>query len=262
MARRAAEEARAQLGAEVERARSAVRAEADQAALMQKLEQLNLLRESNATLRWVPACWEGLGAKVNCGRRCGAGAGGGPAALACSSSAGALVRRLLQSLPRPATPPPPAWPRSADNERAQRSVRELQQRVRSAESQVAPLHQRIRALEAAAEGAAAELAGARDQADRWQKRAQQLMQKYESVDQQEHQRVLAELKAAQDKAAAAEAAVATAAAEATSAQQALARERDALTGVRRKLEEAEKENAGRAQELAKAKVGSHSVGVW
>lgn len=53
VAKRAAEEARAQLSAEVERARSAVRAEQDQAVLMQKLEQFNLLRESNATLRWV-----------------------------------------------------------------------------------------------------------------------------------------------------------------------------------------------------------------
>ena len=53
VAKRAAEEARAQLGAEVERARSAVRDEQDQAALMAKLEQFNLLRESNATLRWV-----------------------------------------------------------------------------------------------------------------------------------------------------------------------------------------------------------------
>lgn len=52
-AKRGAEEARAQLGAEVERARAGVRAEQDQAALMQKLEQFNLLRESNATLRWV-----------------------------------------------------------------------------------------------------------------------------------------------------------------------------------------------------------------
>ena len=51
LARQSAEEARAQLGAEVERARSAVRAEADQAELMQRLEQLNLLRESNAQLR-------------------------------------------------------------------------------------------------------------------------------------------------------------------------------------------------------------------
>lgn len=51
VAQRAAEEARAQLSSEVERARSAVRAEQDQAALMQKLEQFNLLRESNATLR-------------------------------------------------------------------------------------------------------------------------------------------------------------------------------------------------------------------
>ena len=51
MARQAAEEARAQLSTETERARSSVRAEQDQAALVQKLEQFNLLRESNAQLR-------------------------------------------------------------------------------------------------------------------------------------------------------------------------------------------------------------------
>lgn len=60
MARQAAEEARGQLSAEAERARSAVRAEADQAVLVQKLEQFNLLRESNAQLRWG-AGWGGVG---------------------------------------------------------------------------------------------------------------------------------------------------------------------------------------------------------
>ena len=63
VAKRAAEEARAQLGAEVERARSAVRDEQDQAALMAKLEQFNLLRESNATLRWA-------GGRVAAGMTC------------------------------------------------------------------------------------------------------------------------------------------------------------------------------------------------
>jgi nucleoprotein TPR len=47
-ARRAAEEARAQLSAETERSRSAVRDEAGQEELLQKVEQFNLLRESNA----------------------------------------------------------------------------------------------------------------------------------------------------------------------------------------------------------------------
>ncbi len=51
VARHSAEEVRAQLSTETERARSVVRAEQDQAALMQKLEQFNLLRESNAQLR-------------------------------------------------------------------------------------------------------------------------------------------------------------------------------------------------------------------
>lgn len=154
-----------------------------------------------------------------------------------------------------------AAPCRADSERAQRQVRELQGRVRSTEARLAPLQSKIRELEAAGGSAAAELASARDQADRWQKRAQQLMQKYESVDQQEHQRVLAELREAQDKARAAEAAAAAAAAEAGALQQVVAGEREALAGVRRRLEEAEKENAaaaGRAEELSKAKVG----GAW
>lgn len=142
-ARRAAEEARAQLAAESERSRSAVRDEAGQEELLQKVEQFNLLRESNAALR-------------------------------------------------------------ADNVRAQKLVQELQGRVRTAEAALAPLQGRVRSLEAAQEAAGAELAAAREQAERWQKRTQQLMQKYESVDVGEYQRVAAELKTAQQAMKAAE----------------------------------------------------------
>lgn len=137
-------------------------------------------------------------------------------------------------------------------------MRELQQRLRSSEASQAPLQQRIRALEAAASTAAAELSGAQEQAERWQKRAQQLMAKYESVDAQEHQRVLTELREAQEKQRAAEAVAAAATAEVASLQASLASEREALAALRQRLEEAEKENAataGQAQELAKAKVG-------
>lgn len=153
---------------------------------------------------------------------------------------------------RPLVPRPRL--RSADNERAQRQVRELQSKVRASEAHLGPLQSRIRSLEAAAEGAAAELASARDQAERWQKRAQQLMQKYESVDQQEHQRVLAELREAQQRAAAAEARAAAAAESTGAAQQALAGEQAALGGLRRRVEELEREGAARAEEVAKAKV--------
>lgn len=149
--------------------------------------------------------------------------------------------------------------RRADNERAQRQVRELQGRVRATEAQLAPLQQRIRSLQAASDGAAQELTAAREQADRWQKRAQQLMQKYDSVDQQEHQRVLAELGQVQERASEAEAAAATAAGELAALQQQLAAEREALSAARRRLEEAEKENAGvagMAQDLVKAQVGA------
>lgn len=138
-------------------------------------------------------------------------------------------------------------------------MRELQQRLRASEASQAPLQQRIRSLEAAAATAAAELTGAQEQADRWQKRAQQLMAKYESVDAQEHQRVLAELREAQEKQRAAEAAAAAATAEAAALQASLAAEREALAALRQKLDEAEKENAaaaGHSQELAKAKVGA------
>lgn len=154
---------------------------------------------------------------------------------------------------------PTPLPRSADNERAQRQVRELQSRVRASEAQLGPLQSRIRSLEAGAEGAAAELASARDQAERWQKRAQQLMQKYDSVDQQEHQRVLAELREAQQRAAAAEAQAAASAEAAGAAQQALAGEQAALGGLRRRVEELGKEGDARAEEVAKAKVGGALV---
>ena len=40
-----------QLGAEAERSRRGAKAEQEHAALMEKVDQLNLLRESNATLR-------------------------------------------------------------------------------------------------------------------------------------------------------------------------------------------------------------------
>ncbi len=133
-------------------------------------------------------------------------------------------------------------------------MRDLQSKVRASEAQLGPLHARIRLLEAAAEGAAAELAAARDQAERWQKRAQQLMQKYESVDQQEHQRVLAELREAQQRATAAEAQAAASAEAAGAAQQALAGEQAALGGLRRRIEELEKEAAARTEEVAKVKV--------
>ena len=149
-------------------------------------------------------------------------------------------------------------PCRADTERAQRQVRELQTRVRSTEAQLAPLQQRIRTLEAQSGSAAQELVGAREQADRWQKRAQQLMQKYESVDQQEHQRVLAELTEAQERQRSAEAAAGAAAGEVAALQQALTSEREALAAALRRAEEAEKENQaadGRTEELAKAKVG-------
>jgi len=83
-------------------------------------------------------------------------------------------------------------------------VQELQGRVRAAEVALAPLQDRVRSLEAAQEVAGAELTSAREQAERWQKRAQQLMQKYESVDVGEYQRVAAELKTAQQAVKAAE----------------------------------------------------------
>lgn len=46
----------AQLGAEAERTRRGARAEEEHAALMQKVDQLNLLRESNVMLRCVAVC--------------------------------------------------------------------------------------------------------------------------------------------------------------------------------------------------------------
>lgn len=51
LARRESDSARAQLAVETERARAAVRAEGEQAQLLEQIQQLNLLRESNATLR-------------------------------------------------------------------------------------------------------------------------------------------------------------------------------------------------------------------
>jgi hypothetical protein len=84
VARQSAEEARAQLSTETERARSAVRAEQDQAALMQKLEQFNLLRESNAQLRWAVA-------------PCAAAAGTAAAATALSSYVVPLARTVFSS---------------------------------------------------------------------------------------------------------------------------------------------------------------------
>ncbi len=53
IARRAAEAANAQLAGQAERSRASARTEEEHAALMQKMEQLNLLRESNAALRCV-----------------------------------------------------------------------------------------------------------------------------------------------------------------------------------------------------------------
>ena len=53
IARRAAEAANAQLAGQAERSRASARTEEEHAALMQKMEQLNLLRESNAALRWL-----------------------------------------------------------------------------------------------------------------------------------------------------------------------------------------------------------------
>lgn len=136
VARRAAEEARAQLAAEAERARSAVRDESSQEEILQKVEQFNLLRESNAALR-------------------------------------------------------------TDNLNLRSQVQELQLKIKDAERALVPLQQKLHSLEAAQETAKKELASAREQTDRWQKRTQQLMQKYESVDVGEYQRVNAELKVAQ-----------------------------------------------------------------
>lgn len=140
VARRAAEEARAQLAAEVERSQGAVRDESGQQEILQRMEQFNLLRESNTTLR-------------------------------------------------------------SDNARHQKQLQETQAKLRQSENQLAPLQQRIRSLEADREAAGAELAAAKEQADRWQKRAQQLMAKYESVDVAEYQRVSSELKEAEATAA-------------------------------------------------------------
>jgi septal ring factor EnvC (AmiA/AmiB activator) len=86
-------------------------------------------------------------------------------------------------------PPFPLPVCRADNEHAQKHIRDLQGRVRAAEAQLSPLQQRIRVLEAERDSAAQELATVKEEADRWSKRARQLMQRYESVDQQEHQLV-------------------------------------------------------------------------
>lgn len=61
LARRAAEAANAQLAGQAERSRASARTEEEHTALMQKLEQLNLLRESNAALRCVLPCALRLG---------------------------------------------------------------------------------------------------------------------------------------------------------------------------------------------------------
>ena len=98
----------------------------------------------------------------------------------------------------------------------------VQGKVRAAEAALTPLQQKLRGLEAAQEAAGAELAAARADADRWQKRAQQLMQKYESVDAGEYQRVTAELKTVQEAAKAAEETAAERGRELAAARQALA----------------------------------------
>ena len=143
-------------------------------------------------------------------------------------------------------------------------MRELQARVRSTEAQLSPLRARIHALEAERDTAAQELAAAKEQADRWQKRAQQLMQKYDSVDQAEHQRVLAELKEVQDRVRAAEKAAAVKAAEAAAATAALESERAALAAAQQQLEASGKENTGEVErlqaELAKSKVRDEAGG--
>lgn len=136
VARRAAEEARAQLAAEAERTRNAMRDETSQEEILQRVEQFNLLRESNAALR-------------------------------------------------------------TDNLNLRSQVQELQTKIKDAERALVPLQQKLHTLEAAQETAKRELTTAREQTERWQKRTQQLMQKYESVDVGEYQRVNAELKAAQ-----------------------------------------------------------------
>ena len=174
VARKAAEEARAQLSAETERTRGALREEADQAALVQKVEQFNLLRESNAALR-------------------------------------------------------------ADTQRAHKAERELQTKLRAAESQLAPLQARVRSLEAEKESAVAEVASAKEQAIRWQKRAQQMMQKYESVDQQEYQRVTTELEEAHRKLSDKQAAL-------DSAQDQLKKQSDLLSHAQQRQQTLEKEN--------------------
>jgi nucleoprotein TPR len=203
VARRAAEEARAQLAAEMERQRSAVRDESGQEELLQKMEQFNLLRESNAALR-------------------------------------------------------------ADNTRAQRQLQAVQGRLRNAEAQLAPLQQRIRELEAAQDSAGAELTAAREESERWRKRAQQLMQKYESVDAAEYQRVSVELTAAQDAARAAEATTAE-------RQRQLDAAREALAAAEQRIEAMERDSKAAAAKLSaelessKSEAENHrkrSVAIW
>ncbi|GAB4815353.1 hypothetical protein N2152v2_002399 [Parachlorella kessleri] len=213
MARQAAEEARAQLSTETERARSAVRAEQDQAALVQKLEQFNLLRESNAQLR---------------------------------SEVG----------------------------KAGEQLRETQSKLRDAEAQLAPLQRRILGLEADKESAAQELAIMREQQERWQQRAQQVMQRFDSVDKHEHERVVAELKEAQEAVRVSEEAARERQAQLAALEQQLSLERARATQLQRQHEELGKENQGsqealRAaqQELEAAKADAEKqkrqrIGLW
>ena len=133
LARRAAEAANAQLAGQAERSRASARTEEEHTALMQKLEQLNLLRESNAALR----C----------------------AQLLMRRQAGTwiLSERAWSSALLSFFPSHFAHAHRADNQRMLDDMARQRRRAEQAEGLAEPLRNELRQLRAAAEGQAEEI---------------------------------------------------------------------------------------------------------
>ena len=97
--------------------------------------------------------------------------------------------------PKPHTPPPHhhPHPRRAETVRLQESLALERKRLGDAESRIQPLERELAQARAAAEARGAELLAAQEQAARWEKRTQQLLDKYKRVDVDEYNAVKQEL---------------------------------------------------------------------
>lgn len=84
-------------------------------------------------------------------------------------------------------------PRSADVQRLQKQIAQERERIAALEASRLPMERELAEAKAAAEMRSEELESVRAQAARWEKRTQQLLDKYNRVDAQEHEAVKAKL---------------------------------------------------------------------